>query len=142
MITSTWIALHDLCVIWMTAVIWMVQIFLYPDFQEVPENGFVAHHRRHCQRIAVLVAPLFIQAIAAGAVLSNGAPSFEWVFQGLSISLILLSTATLFAPLHRRLEAGKDPVLIRRLIRWNWGRTLLWTFQLGVIIARTGLKST
>lgn len=131
-----WMEIHDLCVVWMTAVIWLVQLLLYPNFRDIPEGSFRAYHKRHCDRIALLVAPLFLQALAAGMVLAEGNRSIEWIFQAAAITGNIILTGVVFAPLHRRLENGKSARLIRRLIARNWVRTLLWSGQCVVILLR------
>ena len=42
---------------------------------------------------------------------------------------IWLSTFLVQVPLHNALAAGKDPLLIERLISTNWWRTGLWTLK-------------
>ncbi len=131
-----WMQIHDLCAVWMTAMIWVVQVLLYPNFRDVPESAFRAYHQRHCRRIALLVAPMFLQALGAGALIARGIHSSEWIFHASVITANMVLTGTLFAPLHQRLEQGKNADLIARMIRWNWIRTGLWSSQCLYILAK------
>lgn len=133
---SLWIDLHDGCVIWMSSLIWLVQVLIYPNFRFIPEAEFPRFHKQHCDRIAIFVAPMMVQPFAAAMVLLSGTRPQEWMLHASSIFLIYLITALFSAPEHNRLRAQKNPRSIERLIATNWGRTLLWTGQLGLILVR------
>jgi len=133
---SLWIDLHDFCVIWMTAVIWLVQVLIYPNFRFIPEADFKAFHKRHCDRISLPVGPMIVQLFMVAMVLMEGPRTPEWIFHGIAIALIYAVTAVFSAPAHARLGKGKDPSAIDRLILSNWVRTLLWTAELILILAR------
>ena len=51
------------------------------------------------------------------------------------LATIWISTAAVQVPLHRRLAAGFDHRLARRLVRTNWTRTLAWTARSGLALA-------
>jgi hypothetical protein len=131
-----WMALHDFCVIWMTAVIWLVQVLVYPSFKLIPESEFKEFHKRHCDRISFLVTPMFAQAFFASLILWQGTRTLEWAFHFGAIILIFAITAVHSAPAHSKLAHGKDLPTINHLIRWNWARTLIWSAELIVLLAR------
>ena len=133
---SIWIDLHDFCVVWMTALIWLVQILIYPNFRLIADSEFTAFHQRHCDRIAVLVAPMMIQLFANLLILYWGVRGLEWTLHTVSIVLIFGSTALFSVPEHQRLSEKKDGDAIHRLIHRNWIRTLLWSLQLALICWR------
>ncbi len=133
---SLWIDLHDFCVIWMTAVIWLVQVLVYPNFRLVADSDFKAFHKRHCDRISFLVGPMIAEPFFVAMVVLEGERNFEWIFHAISIGLILAATAILSAPTHSLLANGKNEYSINRLIRSNWIRTILWSIQLILILAR------
>ena len=133
---SLWIDLHDFCVIWMTAVIWLVQVLIYPNFRLIPDSEFQEFHKRHCDRISFLVAPMMAQIFLVAGVILEGGRTAEWVFHAVSIVSIFAFTALFSVPAHNRLGGGKDDPAIGRLIFWNWARTLLWSAELGWILIR------
>jgi hypothetical protein len=131
-----WIELHDVCVVWMSAVIWMIQLLVYPHFRSVPDTEFSEFHARHCYRISYLVWPMFIEALLCGMILFHTGLRPDWVLQFSGISVILMATAFLSIPDHNRLGMGKDPLAIERLIRTNWLRTAAWTLLTVAVIVR------
>jgi len=133
---SPWFDLHDFCVIWMTAVIWLVQVLIYPAFRFVADSDFKAFHKRHCDRISFLVAPMFAEPIGVAFVILEGTRNLEWIFHAASIALILAVTAVFSAPTHSILANGKQKHSIDRLIRFNWIRTVLWSMELTLVITR------
>ena len=134
--TSVWIDLHDACVIWMTAVIWVVQIKLYPHFRSVREDLFTEFHAWHCQRITYLVWPMFGELLLCGGILLQVGTRPEWFIQLVGILTAFAATAFMSIPEHNRLGKGKDPASIERLIRTNWVRTGVWTLMLGEVAIR------
>ena len=47
---------------------------------------------------------------------------------------VWISTAFVQVPCHRRLAAGCEPGVIRRLVRTNWVRTCAWTLRGGAAL--------
>ena len=131
-----WMALHDFCVVWMTSVIWLVQVLVYPSFKLIPESEFKEFHKRHCDRISFLVAPMFAQGFFAAMALFEGTRTPEWIFHVFAIVLIFIITAVQSAPAHGKLSGAKDLVTIERLIAWNWARTLVWSAEFAIILMR------
>ena len=131
-----WIALHDFSVIWMTAVIWLVQVLIYPNFKFIPESEFEGFHKRHCDRISYLVAPMFGQGFFSGLILWQGPRTVEWVFHFVAITSIFIITAVRSAPAHSKLAHRKDLPTVDHLIRWNWTRTLIWSAELILVLKR------
>jgi hypothetical protein len=127
---SLLIHVHDLCVIWMTLVIWIVQLRIYPHFRSVRASEFRLFHERHCRRITWVVWPMFVELLLCGMILYRFGPQTGWVIQMGGILLTFGATAFLSVPEHNRLGLGKDKRSIERLIRTNWVRTFSWTVML------------
>ena len=134
--SSLWIELHDFSVLWMTAVIWLVQILIYPAFKQVSEAEFVAFHKKHCDRISPIVGPMILQPFALLLVLMSSPITPEWIIHSGCIALIYAATAFLSVPDHHLLGKGKNADAIDHLIKGNWVRTVLWTVQLTLILYR------
>jgi hypothetical protein len=136
----SWITLYDFCVVWMTAVIWLVQVLIYPNFRFVADAEFKGFHKHHCDRIALWVAPMMIQPFALAMIYftSQNADGFtaEWKMHAAAITLIYASTAIFSARQHTTLSRGKDAQTINSLILWNWPRTLLWSLEIVLVLVR------
>ena len=117
--------------LYMTGLIWFVQLVHYPMFADVPEEVFVEYERVHQARTTWAVGPMMLlelfTAIALVAQRPAGVP--PWVAcAGLALLLLVDgSTAVFFGPQHGRLSAGFDATLHRQLVEWNWVRTFGWT---------------
>lgn len=117
--------------LYLTGLLWFVQLVHYPMMAEVPAESFVAWERANVRRTALAVGPMMlvevVTALAMVAWPPTGVPG--WVgWAGLALLAIMDgSTALYFGPLHGRLAAGFDEHAHRSLVRWNWLRTFGWT---------------
>ena len=123
--------LHAAATLYMTGLIWFVQLVHYPLMAKVGPEGYAEYQRLHERYTARAVAPaMLIELATAVALVFNSTDSVEpWLaWFGLSLVVaIWLSTALLQVPCHRRLSTGFDAVAHRRLVRTNWLRTFLWS---------------
>lgn len=116
--------------LFMTGLIWFVQIVHYPLFALIDESNFKEFHREHAKKTTwVVAAPMMIELVSSGLAIffSKNLSIFILIMSFSMVFLIFLSTAILQVPLHNRLSAGKNLDLIRKLVLTNWIRTLLWT---------------
>lgn len=125
---SSLLSLHLAVTGALAAILWVVQLAVYPLFDAVGRDGFAAYHRRYTAGIARVVGPLMLTEAGTAVLLWLGGLRGP-VFLG---SLVLLavawiSTAAVQVPLHRRLTAGYEAGAHRRLVRTNWLRTGAWT---------------
>ena len=109
--------------------IWFVQIVVYPLFGKVGENEYVAYHRFYSSRIPLpVIVPGFASFLLPIALVFLGPGSVPtWIYlANVVCGLVgLLVTVALEIPRHARLEKdGKQEVVIRELILFNWPRTL------------------
>jgi len=125
------LALHALATIMMAGLIWFVQLVHYPLFPFVGVSEFVRFEREHTRRVTWIVAPLTgLEAVTAVILLfmADGAAAQALAIAGLLlVAVIWASTAFLQVPCHRKLAAGCDASVARRLVMTNWLRTLAWT---------------
>jgi hypothetical protein len=116
---------------YMTGVIWVVQLVVYPLFERVGAREWPAHHATHSRRITVVVAPAMLAHPVVAAVLLADRPG---VLAAVNLALtggLLVVTATVFARLH----AGLEPGGVRRLVAWNALRAVAWTASSAVAVA-------
>lgn len=122
-----------LCVtLYLTGLIWFVQIVHYPLFQRVGGSEFVGYHSAHTALTGrVVILPMTIELLTAiylAAFPPAGARMICWL--GLMLVLaIWLSTAALQVPAHRLLAERKRSEVIRRLVLSNWIRTIAWSIR-------------
>jgi hypothetical protein len=116
-------------------VVWLAQAIMYPSLAHIEENVFVEWHQTYSTRIAFFVIPLLCgQAIIVGIMIYYGG-SFLTLLSAAMIALCWASTFGLSVPCHARLQRfGKDLTVIRKLVRTNFIRTILWTtvFLIGI----------
>lgn len=112
----------------MFVLIWVVQVIVYPVFQQIEPNLFSAWHRSYCNKIGFFVLPLMIsQLIEAASACFFVGTALDWIKMGAILGTWIV-TFLISAPLHRRLaNEGKEPIIIVRLISTNWIRTFLWS---------------
>ncbi|TWT40820.1 hypothetical protein [Botrimarina hoheduenensis] len=123
--------------LYMTGVIWFVQLVHYPMFANVPADSFVEYERIHQARTFWVVGPpMLVELFTAVAMLAMRPPGVPAWVPLVGLALLLLvdgSTALFFGPQHGRLSAGFDATLHRQLVAGNWLRTFGWTAR-GVLL--------
>ena len=101
-----------------------VSCVVYPALATLPPALWGAAHERHSRRITPLVAVVYVPLLTAVAAALLLDPSAATLVAAVGTALALGLTAGLAAPLHRRLGAAHDPVLVGRLLvadRWRSG---------------------
>ncbi len=130
---SHWFLLFWMVVIfYVTGGIWFAQIVVYPLFSKVGEKEYVAYHKFYSSRIPLpIIVPgfaSFLLPIALVFLRPESVP-LSLALANVACALVgLFVTVALEIPRHARLEkGGKQEVVIRELIRYNWPRTLAIT---------------
>jgi hypothetical protein len=130
--------------LYMTGMIWSMQMFEYPLFAMVGSNEFPSYHAAHNRSL-----PLFV--ILPSLLACGSAVALFWI-RPTGISLwavvpvvaldlaVLVSTALWQAPLHGKLDReGFSAEIIRTLVRSNWIRTILWTLNALFLLSMAAL---
>lgn len=125
--------------LFMTGLIWFVQVVHYPLFAAVGAAEFPAYSRSH-QSLTTLVVgpPMLVEAITAAIlVLARPAAIPAWLaWLGLAlVGAIWLSTALLQVPAHGKLSSGFSADIGAMLVSTNWIRTAGWSLRGGVVLA-------
>lgn len=112
----------------LTGLIWVVQLVHYPTFHFVSEKQFVDFTSFHAKRISNIVIPVMVAEGVLSAFMVLQDPSqLVFTLNFLMVGGIWASTFFLSVPCHKKLYDGKNGVAIDRLVRTNWVRTILWT---------------
>lgn len=110
----------------MLGLIMTTQGVSYPMFLEVKKD-FSLYHDSYVKKISKLVIPIMLTELGLAIVLVTKVPSL------LSDALLII-TISIFAssflvqvPIHEKIKNKSDSILIKRLIKTNWIRVLLWS---------------
>jgi hypothetical protein len=129
---SIWLwTAHLASVLFMTGLIWLIQMVQYPLFVQVGREEFQAFHRSHSFRITWVVGPVMLTELFSAALLLQYRP--HWLSMSQTLTFLFLSlgvfgvTGLVSVPLHGRLEKGFSEGVHRRLVLTNWLRTFLWS---------------
>jgi hypothetical protein len=119
--------------LYMTGVIWLIQLVQYPFFSQVGVENFQKYHASHSFWITPVVAPMMIVEIVTSAFLilyppNNIDSKLVWIALVLAIS-VWLSTFFLQIPMHEKLSAGFDANAHAFLVNSNWVRTIAWSLR-------------
>lgn len=121
------LAAHIFCCLFMTGVIWFVQVVHYPLFSIVSEDRLPQYMQKHQQWTSLVVTPIMLVELITGFALLIHSQTFDWVIQMIALGVIWASTLFLQIPCHQKLLQKFDQKVHQRLIWTNWIRTLLWT---------------
>jgi hypothetical protein len=118
--------------LYMTGMIWSMQVLEYPLFALVGPKEFPAYHRRHNRGLPVFVILPSVAALVSPVVLIFTRPARlpQWsAIVVAAIDLVVVAvTVAREAPLHGELDReGYSEPVIRQLVQGNWIRTILWT---------------
>lgn len=125
--------------LFMTGLIWFVQLVLYPLMSRVGEAEWRTYERDHQRRTTWIVAPVMLTELVTAALLVVlvAGPAEDRPVHGSSVAIIWICTALLvltwlstFAVqvrLHTMLLETDDLTLRRRLVTSNWPRTVAWS---------------
>jgi hypothetical protein len=130
---------HAFATLFMTGLIWFVQVVHYPLMAMVGEANYAAFQAAHQRRTTLVVGPaMLVEATSAALLLVPGfagvSPSLSWAGAGL-LAVAWVSTFAVQVPLHAKLERGFDAAVHRRLVATNWVRTAAWSLRAGVALA-------
>ncbi len=124
---------HFAATLFMTGVIWFVQVVHYPLFDRVQGDGFSVYAASHGRLTTWVVAPPMLLELLTGALLFWRRPAEIGLLPiGIGFALIIiiwLSTLLLQVPQHTTLGIGFNDAAHRTLVLTNWLRTTAWTLR-------------
>jgi hypothetical protein len=133
---------HLAATLYMTGLIWFVQLVHYPLFARAERTTFADFAREHQDWTFWAVGPaMLVEALSAGCLLVTRPAWFpEWAaWLGLALVCVnMLSTVAVQIPLHQRLSAGYDAQAHARLVASNWLRTFAWTARAWLLLGVLG----
>jgi hypothetical protein len=132
---------HLAATLFMTGIIWFVQVVHYPLFARIGAEDFLAYERQHTRLTIWVVAPPMLIEGATAVLLfwlrPMGVSTSQILFGLALIVIIWLSTAFLQVPFHERLSQRFDAFVHRQLVSTNWIRTAAWSSR-GLLVLWMG----
>jgi hypothetical protein len=128
--------------LYMSGMIWSMQVLEYPLFTLVGPKEFPAYHRLHNRKLLFLVILPSLAAFISAVVLIFTRPARLPLWASIVVAVldlvIVVATVVREAPLHAQLDReGYSPTVIRQLVQGNWIRTLLWTVNALLLLVLT-----
>ena len=119
----------------MVGVIWIIQLVHYPSFHFIERNQYTTFQRFHMSRISYVVIPAMVTELFTLIliIISTDQVNLIILASALLLIVIWLMTAVFFSGVHQKLTLGYDQAVVEKLIKLNWGRTVLWTLRLLII---------
>tara|TARA_B100002051_G_C16594930_1_gene564844 strand:- start:236 stop:640 length:405 start_codon:yes stop_codon:yes gene_type:complete len=120
----------------MVGVIWLVQVVHYPSFNFIDKKFYSDFQNFHIKRISFIVIPVMLLELVSGLILiflDNRHSTPSLISFGILI-LIWIITGLFFAKAHQDLTVGYDREIVKKIIKLNWIRTLLWSIRLILLL--------
>lgn len=125
--------LHFSLTLYMTGVIWIIQIIHYPLFKLVGEHSFASYHKTHIQKTSLVIAAPMVLELLTGLYLliDDQAWRNNLVFVASCTLLIFIwiSTFLISVPKHDILSKKFNDLEVNALIKTNWIRTIAWSIR-------------
>jgi hypothetical protein len=128
--------IHLSATLFMTGLIWIIQLLHYPSYHYIKIEKFSDYQRFHTNQITYIVGPMMLIEVFSGAYLTlqhNWSTIYTFNFIGLCI--LWLATLFFSIPAHNKLSLGFNPETVTQLVRTNWIRTLTWTIRSGLLLS-------
>ena len=127
--------LHLIATSVMVGVIWVIQLVHYPSFHFVELKQYTTFQRFHMAKISYVVIPAMLTELFTLILFVISMDQIDTLVVASAILLIFiwLMTAVFFSGVHQKLTLGYDQTTVDKLVKLNWGRTLLWTLRLLLI---------
>ena len=122
---------HGFATLYMTGLIWFVQLVHYPLFAQVGRHAHLSYHSAHVYWTTWAVGPPMLLELGITLLLCfSDTFARSTTVCGLIILIIIwLSTAMVQVPCHNQLALSFDSRIHRKLVLSNWVRTLGWTMR-------------
>lgn len=138
-VTASLLYIHAAVTLFMTGLVWFVQVVHYPLMRFVGDPGFADYERHHTRRTGYVVGPIMTIEAGVATWLAVATPSgvpIAMAWTGFVLILIVWGSTALFQiPAHRALSSGFDTTAHRGLVRSNWIRVAAWTARSVVAFA-------
>ncbi len=126
------------CSLFMTGLIWFVQVVHYPLFSRADRGTFREFSEAHQRLTTWVVLPVMLaELVSAVWLFLRPGANLDRAPVGVALTLLMgiwLSTMLLQVPAHQNLLLGYDDRTHRRLVRSNWIRTVFWSVRSAILV--------
>ena len=130
---NTLLILHLGSTLFMTGLIWFVQVVHYPLFAQVPDEYFLHYEKAHQRRTTFVVGPpMLLEGATSVALFVDATSPFPPLLTGIGCvlnAILICSTAFLQMPAHHSLAKKFTARAHSDLVRTNWIRTAGWSVR-------------
>ena len=129
---------HLFSTLYMTGLIWFVQVVHYPLHGEVGDATFLRYQELHVQWTGLVVMPPMLLELGTTLYFAfNGyqnTPSWIWWTGLVLLAIVWASTGLLQVPAHNALMAQFTEANHHKLVMTNWIRTVGWSARSGLLL--------
>lgn len=112
----------------------VVQIIIYPSFKFIQKVSFKEYHLNYMNKMSYVVAPIMLLEIISSFLLLIFNKSLIDILGFILLSLVWFVTFFFIVPLHNQLNIKFGLVELKKLIKLNLLRTILWILKFSIII--------
>jgi len=124
--------------IYMTGLIWFVQVVHYPLHGEVGSASFLRYQELHVQWTGLVVMPPMLLELGTSLYFAlkgyESTPSWTWWIGLGLLGMVWTSTGLLQVPAHDALMNNFTETAHQKLVLTNWIRTIGWTARSGLLL--------
>ena len=124
--------------LFMTGVIWFVQVVHYPLMARVGASGFPGYEASHARLTGyVVIGPMVVELVCAVFLVWQRPPFVSKPMAVIGAALVIviwLSTFLLQVPQHDKLHHAFSTEAQSRLVSTNWIRTIGWTVRAVLVL--------
>jgi UDP-N-acetylmuramyl pentapeptide phosphotransferase/UDP-N-acetylglucosamine-1-phosphate transferase len=133
----SWIfIIHLFFTLYMTGVIWFVQVVHYPLMGKIGAEAFEEYEKHHQKRTFLIVGIQMIIELFTGLLLlwQQSYNPLQW-WNVILLIIIWISTFFIQSPLHGKLGNEYRAEWQQKLVHTNWIRTVAWTLRSLILLS-------
>ena len=133
-----WFLAHIASTLYMTGLIWFVQVVHYPLHAHVGQKTFLHYQHLHMNWTGYVVGPAMLVELASTLYFLfnpvHGIPYQAFVTGAVLLFIIWGSTGLLQVPFHNSLLQSFSASAHQKLVLSNWVRTIAWTSRAALVL--------
>ncbi|TYB79776.1 hypothetical protein [Bizionia myxarmorum] len=108
--------------------IWLVQLVVYPSFLYYEKQNLLIWHKKYTAGISMIVMPLMFGQLIIASMQCIQLATAQNIINLILVMAVWIITFLQFVPIHNKITQNlASESLLKRLVKRNWWRTILWT---------------
>ena len=136
--TNIMLIVHLFSTLYMTGLIWFVQVVHYPLHGHVGATTFRQYQELHVQWTGYVVMPPMLLELGTALYFALnghvGIPQWIWWVALGILGIVWASTGLLQVPAHNALMTNFTEATHNKLVYTNWVRTIGWSIRSGLLM--------